>query len=177
MMTIMSPSLAALFDASPTRLLAPGEVLFRTGDPVQVVALVRSGRVDLVRHTGAGGALVFQRAGPGAVVAEASVYADAYHCDAVAAEAALVATLRRGRFRTALDRDAALSGAWAAHLAHTVQAARWRAEIRTLRTVRERLDAWIEGGGAVPPRGAWQTLAAELGVTREALYRAMAQRR
>jgi len=49
-------------------------------------------------------------------------------------------------------------------------------EIRALRTVSERLDAWLAGGRMLPPKGEWQDLAQILGVTREALYRELAQR-
>ena len=45
------------------------------------------------------------------------------------------------------------------------------AAIRTLRTVGERLDAWLAEDRPLPPKGEWQALAQSLGVTREALYR------
>lgn len=70
-----------------------------------------------------------------------------------------------------------LADAWSAHLARSVQVARMRAEIRNLRTVAERVDAWQGEGRALPEKGRWQDLAAELGVTREALYRELARRR
>ena len=62
-------------------------------------------------------------------------------------------------------------------LAHAVQEARMKSEIRTLRTVAERLDAWLSAkDGGLPPKGQWQELASELGVSREALYRELARR-
>jgi CRP-like cAMP-binding protein len=80
-------------------------------------------------------------------------------------------------FRRRLEQIPSLSGIWAAYLAHAVQAARLRAELRTLRTVAERLDAWLGGERSLPEKGTWQDLAAELGVSREALYRELARRR
>lgn len=176
MIAIMSEPIAALFDGQPRRSLAAGAALFREGDPVREMALVCAGRVDLLRHTGAGMRLVLQLAGPGAVVAEASAYSAAYHCDAVAEVASTVAVMPVVLFREAVAAPPT-AAVWAAHLARAVQAARLRAEIRTLRTVAERLDAWAEAGGTIPGRGAWQGLAAELGVSREALYRELARRR
>jgi hypothetical protein len=41
----------------------------------------------------------------------------------------------------------------------------------------DRLDAWLEEGNRTPERGRWQEVAAELGVSREALYRELALRR
>jgi CRP-like cAMP-binding protein len=177
MIAIMSEAIATLFRSAPARRLRPGETLFRAGDRVGSVALVQAGRIDLVRCGGDGARLILQRAGPGSVVAEASVYAEAYHCDAVACGAATAALAPVAAFRAALAADQGLAAAWAAHLARCVQAARLGAEIRTLRTVAARLDAWLEAGGTVPAKGARQDLAAELGVSREALYRELARRR
>jgi len=55
--------------------------------------------------------------------------------------------------------------------------ARVRAEIRSLPTVAARLDVWLAEGNELPSKGHWQTVAAELSVTREALYRELARRR
>jgi len=43
--------------------------------------------------------------------------------------------------------------------------------------VADRLDAWFGEGNALPERGRWQEVAAELGITREALYRELSRRR
>ena len=57
----------------------------------------------------------------------------------------------------------------------SMQEARTRAEIRTLRTVAERLEAWQSMGHIIPEKGQWQDVAVEIGVTREALYRELAR--
>jgi CRP-like cAMP-binding protein len=68
---------------------------------------------------------------------------------------------------------------FAAHLAHQVQRARARAELLSLRTVAERLDAWqaLLHGHGFPARGRWNEVAQEIGVSPEALYRELARRR
>lgn len=173
----MSDALSCLFkDAEPRRIDA-GARLFHGGDPVQSMYLVAEGAVDLTRVTAAGAPVILQRARPGQVLAEASAYAANYHCDAQAIAPALVHSIPLVDFRARLTTDPALAERWAAHLAHAVQTARLRAEIRTLRTVAERLDAWLGEGGGLPAKGAWQDLAAELGVSREALYRELSRRR
>ncbi|WP_233489021.1 hypothetical protein, partial [Rhodovulum sp. 12E13] len=86
-------------------------------------------------------------------------------------------TAPREVFRTRLKSDAGLAERWAQNLARTVQAARLRAEIRSLPRVADRLDAWLADGQSLPERGRWQEVAAELGITREALYRDLARRR
>src|SRR3954469_10683504 len=65
------------------RKFAPGHVLFERGTPVQAMYRVVDGLVELVRYGADGAKLVLQRAGPGAVVAEASLFSASYHCDAV----------------------------------------------------------------------------------------------
>jgi CRP-like cAMP-binding protein len=70
-----------------------------------------------------------------------------------------------------------LADTWAKNLAQAVQAARLRAEIRSLPRVADRLGAWLAEGNRLPDKGRWQEVAAELGVTREALYRELSRRR
>jgi CRP/FNR family transcriptional regulator, dissimilatory nitrate respiration regulator len=80
-------------------------------------------------------------------------------------------------FCAALERDPALAQLWATHLAHSVQAARFRVEIRTLPKVADRLGVWLAEGNSLPEKGRWQKLAADLGITREVLYRELSRRR
>ncbi|MCB8839686.1 Crp/Fnr family transcriptional regulator [Aurantimonas sp. VKM B-3413] len=177
MITIMQASISLLFqDARDTRLV-PGQTLFAAGKDVTDIFMVRAGRVHLQRHTTHGAQMVLQNAAPGAVIAEASAYSTCYHCDAVAAEESVVAGLPKERFLSALADDPSLATSWSALLARSVQAARLRAEIRNLPRVSDRLAAWLGEGNALPERGRWQDVAAELGVTREALYRELARRR
>ncbi|WP_284165867.1 hypothetical protein [Frigidibacter sp. SD6-1] len=58
-----------------------------------------------------------------------------------------------------------------------MQSARFRSGLLALRCVTERLDAWLAEGHDLPPHGQLQDLAADLGVTREALYRELSRRR
>ena len=177
MIPIMSDALLRLFDDAKPCLIDAGAFLFHGGDPVRDMHLVADGMVHLTRVTASGTPVILQRAFAGHVLAEASAYSAAYHCNAQAVTAAKVLTVTVARFRLRLAEDTGLAQAWAAHLAHAVQAARLRAEIRTLRTVAERLDAWLSEGRPLPTKGTWQTVAAELGVSREALYRELAKRR
>ena len=139
--------------------------------------LLCTGTVQLVRHTSTGARLILQTATPGDIPAEASAYSDCYHCDAVTVEETQALALPRARFLSELARSPTLSQAWAARLARGMQASRLRAEIRTLPRLADRLTAWLDAGNTLPTRGRWQDVAAELGVTREALYRELARRR
>lgn len=174
----MQSAVIRVFDAAPERVLAPGEGLFLTADPVRQVFMVRGGVVLLERVTRVGGRILLQQARAGAVVSEASAYSDSYHCDAAAGdEGARLAVLPVIEFHNRLALDPAAMHGWAAGLAKAVQSARLRAELRSLRTVAERLDAWLGVHRSLPGRGNWQDIAAELGVSREAFYRELARRR
>ncbi|MCK5750079.1 Crp/Fnr family transcriptional regulator [Oricola sp.] len=172
----MSISLDSLFSGSLLRPLAAGESLFLAGDEVAFVYRVRSGRIALNRTTPQGTVLLLQTARDGDVLAEASAYSGRYHCDATALEQCAVEAVTKAEFGRALSTSRDLAEAWERRLAHAVQDARMKSEIRTLRTVAERLDVWLSATGALPPKGRWQELASELGVSREALYRELARR-
>ncbi|SFI57623.1 hypothetical protein SAMN05216525_110176 [Bradyrhizobium sp. Gha] len=58
--------------------------------------------------------------------------------------------------------------------AHGLQHSRFQL---SMKTVAARLDAWIEWNGKLPPKGEWVSLAAELAVSPEALYREIGRRR
>ena len=158
--------------------LAAGDNLFRVGDPVMSLFLVTAGALRLTRALPHGFQLTLQHAGPGAILAEASLFADRYHCDASAAEDSVLRVIPLLRMRAALRDDPDLASALARDLAYEVHRARAHAEILSLKTVAERVDAWMAlNDGSLPPKGRWRQVASEIGVTSEALYRELALRR
>ena len=180
MIAIMSDRLVRLLRTLPAkeRRLAEGGLLFHRGDPVTSLFLVLEGTVELARHQADGGLLVLQRASPNAVLAEASVFSERYHCDAFAAVRSVVLAVPMGEVRSRLARSPEFAEAWAEHLAHEVQAARLRSEILTLKTVARRLDAWLlSHGEGLPAKGEWKSLAHQIGVSPEALYRELGRRK
>lgn len=180
MITIMSTELSARLSAltRTARTLNAGEWLFQRGDAVRSMFLVTGGIIELLRHSEDGKPAILQRAGAGSLLAEASAFSARYHCDAVAREASTMLEIRRTDFVDLLDSDPEFSRDWMAYLASQVQVARLRSEILTLKTVGQRLSAWLAfNDGQLPEKGKWQALAFELGVTPEALYREIARRR
>lgn len=180
-------------DSPGARRFAAGTCLFRQGDPVRLLHVIVRGEAHLLRHQPGGTTLTLQRAGPGSILAEASLYSDRYHCDAVAVRPTEALALPAAAIRTGLAAEPELAAVWAAFLAREVQSARLRAEILSLRTVAERLDAWFSANdGARPATGTWtggaktggawargegKRAATEMGVSPEALYRELARRR
>ena len=180
MIVIMSDSLVdGLWKLTERKQeLEAGDILFRAGDPVRSIFLVASGALRLIRALPHGFELTLQRAGPGAILAEASLFAERYHCDATAIDDAVLRIVPLRRIRTALRDDPPLAAALMRHLAQEVQRARAQAETLSLKTVAERLDAWTTlNDGSPPTKGRWRQVASEIGVTPEALYRELARRR
>jgi CRP-like cAMP-binding protein len=154
-----------------------GNAVFHLGDPVKLIHFVRSGVIHLIRHQPDGASLVLQRAGPGSILAEASMFSDRYHCDARAITAARTFAISRTDLRHRISTDGAFAQMWASRLAGDVQQARLQAEILSMKTVAARLDAWLGWHGSMPNKGEWAVLAAEIGVSPPALYREIAKRR
>lgn len=177
MITIMSEHITQVFAGGLLRQLEQSEPLFHSGDPVKQMFLVLDGQIALSRLTCAGTNVILQQARSGQVLAEASAYSATYHCDAQAGVATSVRAIPVNLFHHKLAQDTNVAEAWSSHLAREVQSARMLSEIRTLRTVGERLDAWLGEGQSLPKKGQWQEVAAQLGVTREALYRELGKRR
>lgn len=160
------------------RRFGAGEHLFHQDDPVRFLHIITEGEAHMVRHHASGSALTLRRAGPGAILAEASLFSDRYHCDAFAVRPTVAQMVAKPAIRARLVEDPDFAEGWAAYLAREVQVMRIKAEILSLRTVAERLDAWIVwNGGQIPARGDWKTVATEIGTSPEALYRELARRR
>jgi CRP/FNR family transcriptional regulator, dissimilatory nitrate respiration regulator len=179
MIAIMSSSLIDRLSGLRGREqeLAAGDILFRVGDLVLSLFLVTAGALRLTRALPHGLQLTLQRAGPGTILAEASLFADSYHCDANAVEDSVVRVVPLRLIRLALRDDPDLASALASDLAHELHRARAHAEILSLKTVAERVDGWLLlNGGSLPPKGRWRQLASEIGITPEALYREIALR-
>lgn len=177
MIGIMPNVISALFETGQTVLLEAGQTAFRTGDRVLSMYLVVEGGVDLVRYTASGTSLILNRVSLGNVLAEASAYSGQYHCDGLASTKSQLRSLPVSQFLERLHGSADAARTWAARLARELQNARTQSEIRSLKTVAERLDAWLGFSNTLPPRGEIQDLARVLGVSREALYRELARRR
>jgi CRP/FNR family transcriptional regulator, dissimilatory nitrate respiration regulator len=68
------------------RSLARNEYLFRQGDRVHAIYFIEEGRLRLDRRTFDGRSLVFGTSSAGEFFVEAALFAEIFHCDAVATE-------------------------------------------------------------------------------------------
>ncbi|MFW6020964.1 MAG: Crp/Fnr family transcriptional regulator [Guyparkeria sp.] len=166
---------ASLREQAVDRRVVAGERLARQGEAPAAMFFVLAGEVRLLRRSPAGRETIMQRV-QGGFVAEASLDATCYHCDLVAGVAGRVLAFPRRAFDAVLAEDARFNRAWIAHLSRELRQARARNERLACPTAAERIRHAImtegDGGGLIldQPRKEW---AAELGLTHEALYRAL----
>lgn len=178
-LTLSQPTAALIPDALRAWAkgveMAAGETLFRIGDPVGHAFLVLSGEARLIRRDRQGSEVILQRS-RGGFIAEASLDSSVYHCDAVATQPGTLLLFPADAFRNALEEDALFRKAWQSLLAREVRKLRAQCERLSLHGAASRIAHYIESEGVdgavtlTQSRKAW---AAELGLTHEALYRAL----
>jgi CRP-like cAMP-binding protein len=169
----------ALFGAALRRSLAAGETLFLREDRPVGLYLLEAGEVRLTRCDPEGREMTLFRAQPGDTFAEASLFSEAYHCDAAASAPSVVLLLPKAAILGAFASEPEIAQAFMATLARQVMGLRTRLENRNLRTARERVlhHLGLQAGGidrVVRVNGNLKAMAAELGLTHESLYRTLA---
>jgi CRP-like cAMP-binding protein len=166
--------------AARERHLKAGQTLFHAGSKSAGLYEIVSGTVRLVRVDRGGREAVLQAAGVGETLAEASLFSPTYHCDAVATTEAVVRLYPKAALLAELQRDPKFARSFAAMLAHQVMSLRTRLERRNIHSARDRVrhyltvNAGADGRTVVLP-GTLKALAADLGLTHEALYRTLAR--
>ncbi len=173
----LSPTLRR---AAVERALKAGETLFRAGARTGGLYEVIKGKVRLVRVDRSGREAVLQVAAPGDTLAEASLFAAHYHCDAIASTAAIVRLYPKAAMVGELERNREFARSFAARLARQVMPLRTRLEQRNIHSARDRIRHYLAvnadpGGRTVKFAGTLKDIAAELGLTHEAFYRTLAE--
>ena len=154
-----------------------GEVLFRRGREPARMLFVTHGEVVLRRLGRQGESVVLHRTRRG-FVGEASLESARYHCDAVVTSSGEVIAIPIEAVRRALAVDPEFARRWIAMLNREVKRLRAQCERLALRGVKARLLHLIETegrDGRLAMGSGLKSIAAELGVTHEALYRAVAE--
>ena len=149
-----------------------GGHLFRTGDPTSGFFFLEQGTITLIRETRAGDEVVIHRAFSGECFAEASLFSDSYHCDAVAQTDCVLLKVDRDKTLSWLEDHPHEAIQLIAYLAKQVQDYRRLLELRAIRSATERVLAAVSDGML---RGNIITFASQIGLTHEATYRALAR--
>jgi len=160
------------------RSLARDEVLFRQGEKVTAIYFIETGRLRLERQTFDGRSLIVGTTPGGEFFVEAALFADIFHCDAVATEPSRVRVYPKATVLNALRTDPASAMSFLARVSHQVIELRQHIELMKVRSAKERVTLYLDlnagpDGRTVNLRGQLQDIASELGLTREALYRTL----
>lgn len=169
----------AIRHGSTIRELAAGETLFRQGDAAAAIFVVEAGRLRLVRQTIDNRKVAIHTARAGDLFAEAALFSSAYHCDAVADIASRVRSFPKRLVLAAVRADTKLAERFMAAFAREIQVLRSRLEQRNIRSARDRVIHYLALAAGPEDRtvrltGTLMDLAAEIGLTHEALYRTLA---
>ena len=160
------------------RSLARNEYLFRQGDKVEAIYFIEHGRLRLDRQTFDGRSLVFGTSSAGEFFVEAALFAEIFHCDAVATELSRVRIYPKAAVLKALNTDPSSAVPFLKLMAHQVIEARQRLELMKVRSAKDRVMLYLDfhagAEGSVRLKSELQDIASELGLTREAFYRTLA---
>ncbi|HUX89648.1 MAG TPA: Crp/Fnr family transcriptional regulator [Gallionellaceae bacterium] len=154
-----------------------GEWLIQQGKKPQQMFYVASGEVVLQRLGTQGENRVLQRARQ-CFVAEASIQSPSYHCDAMVTVSGELVAIPIELVRQALLADPAFAMRWVGMLNRELKRLRAQCERLSLKGVRDRLLHLIESEGQcgrLALGAGLKSIALELGVTHEALYRTVAE--
>jgi CRP-like cAMP-binding protein len=177
---VLPPSLKALLPLQIHGLCSGAyykkhERLFLTGKQPEWMFYVVTGEVTLERTGLQGEPVVLQRTRLG-FVSEASLKTAKYHCDALAISETNVIKVPINALAAALDRDPDFASRWISMLNTEVKRLRLHCERLSMKSVRDRVLHLIqtEGkNGQFQVNTGLKSLAGEIGVTHEALYRTL----
>lgn len=153
-----------------------GDFLFHVGAKPEAMFYIVSGESVLCRVSSRGESIILQRCKSG-FVSEASLLVDHYYCDAQATHAGMAISLPIMALRAALtDPDFALK--WVRLLSQEIMRLRTQSERLGLKNIRSKIIHLIETEGqasVLTLQSDFKSLATELGVTHEALYRTISK--
>ena len=150
--------------------LSKGDYVFRQGDPTKGLFFVISGEVCLMRVTEAGNHVTIYNARANDTFAEASIYSEAYHCDAVCPSPSEIVQISKKAVRIRQRKDAAFSEALTKRMALQVQSYRQLLTFNAVKSASDRVYLAVTSGMLSGPV---TQFASQIGLTKEACYRAL----
>ena len=170
---LLPPALLAQCQAYPFK---KGDHLFHQGQkPVQMFFIV-AGEATLTRAGVHAQTTILQRTKAG-FLSEASLLTDQYHCDALITQTGQAIAMPIADLKAALNQPE-FALAWVQLLSKEIMRLRTQSERLGLKSIKDKLIHLVltEGhDGVLNIQSDLKSIASEIGVTHEALYRAVAQ--
>lgn len=151
--------------------------LFRSGDPVSRLFFIVSGKTKMVRTLESGQEIALQRARAGSFLAEASLFADRHHCDALCESDVTCIVYEKMQVLEAL-KTPEIAEIFLKIYAQSIRDLRSQIELRNIKRADHRLFAYLislneDELGWRDPHMRWKEVSKTLGLTHEAIYRAL----
>ncbi len=162
-----------------TRAFKRGDHVFSQGSPAHHIFRVAEGQVKLERFTIEGRSVLMHVSDDGESFAEAALFSDVYHCNAIAVVPSRVDFYPKDQVLDIIGSDTEKAKRLIAYLAHQVRNLRTRLELRNILSARERVFRYLllnvspinsEVTISIPLK----QLAIELGLAHETFYRELA---
>jgi CRP-like cAMP-binding protein len=162
------------------RQISAGGFVFQQGDSASQLYLVRHGRIRLVRYTADGQRCTLFVAETGQTFAEAALFAERYHCFALADTDSRVAGFDKQLLLAHLRENPDMALGYIALLSLQVHELRTLIELRTVRSAKERVLTYLlqhaePGSNTIRVARTLKDMAQELGLAHETLYRTLAE--
>ncbi len=145
-------------------------VVFHQNDQTRGLFVVTDGHIVMRRFTQAGHQVIIHRAKSGETFAEASLFSEHYHCDAVATVESKLVELDRNFLLEKFVTEPEFALAIAKRFAQQNQAYRRKLEIICIKNAEERIFAAMQEGLLEENIRAF---AAQIGLTHETVYRGL----
>lgn len=164
-----------LVNLGQEKFFKAGERIFRIGEPVRHIHELLSGQIKMIRNLADGAEPIIHVINPGEIVAEASLFSERYHCDAIAATDSTIITFPRSDVIDKLNHSPAFALHYINMLSKQVQKLRLVTELRSIRSASDRILNYLhieaDADGSVILNTSLKDLANRLGMTHETLYR------
>lgn len=154
-----------------TLQVAKGDCLFWQDDSTFAMFMVQKGQVQLLRHNENGDTIILHHAFATDTFAEAALFSNHYHCDAIAVENTQLSVFDRAKILTEIHQNPKFAILLTAHFARHIQTLRRRLEIQSIRKAETRIFTALSEGLLI---GDIKSFAAKIGLTHEATYRGLA---
>lgn len=170
-----------MFNTPVTRIihLLKGEYLFHQGDEVKFLYKIQTGRIRLQRFTMDGKESVMYEGVANESFAEASLFSNHYHCDAIVMQKSTIEAYVKQELLMEIQSNPAGNQAYMAQLARQIQRLRTDLELRNINSAHERIYHFLilnaDDTGKVTLDSSLKDLARQLGLAHETLYRALAR--
>lgn len=163
-----------------SRKVKAGATVFQEGSPTSRIYFVIEGEIRALRYLSSGQELVFFRARTGAALGEAGAFLEEHPFTAIATVDSVLVSMQKERLLEAFRSQPQLADQFFSCMALRYTEALMMRELSTVRSADERLMMWFQwqaslGDDVMDFEGRMGGIGAELGLTRESIYRSLAR--